>query len=143
MYPSINGCVIIDDIVPDPNIDKHDAPHISVALVADFHLPLPPQYSTHAVQQINRQISVLAAMPPILKVSVGPNVDELKEITYNDNSTHSVRSPKFDGLVTVHIKGETGVAENSSDTYFTHETRSTCTWSMRIQGASDEAHEDN
>ncbi|KAG9119187.1 hypothetical protein FRC07_005937 [Ceratobasidium sp. 392] len=73
-------------------------------------------------------------MPPILKVSIGPNVDELKEITYNDDSSHAVRSPNFDGFVSIHIKGEEGVANSGSNTYFAHESRSTRTWSIRIQG---------
>ncbi|KAG8748471.1 hypothetical protein FRC10_003604 [Ceratobasidium sp. 414] len=73
-------------------------------------------------------------MPPTLKVSVGPNVDELKEITYNDNSSHAVRSPGFDGLISIHIKGGEGVAKSRGDTYFTHESRSTRTWSIRVHG---------
>ncbi|KAG8734594.1 hypothetical protein FRC12_018471 [Ceratobasidium sp. 428] len=73
-------------------------------------------------------------MAPVLKVSIGPNVDKLKEITYNDDSSHAVRSPSFDGLVSVHIKGEEGVANSGSNAYFTHESRSTRTWSIRIQG---------
>ncbi|KAG8717260.1 hypothetical protein FRC08_007888 [Ceratobasidium sp. 394] len=73
-------------------------------------------------------------MPPTLKVSVGPNVDELKEITYNDNSSHAVRSPDFDGLISVHIKGDGGFAKSRNDTYFTHESRSACTWAIQIQG---------
>ncbi|KAG9120233.1 hypothetical protein FRC07_004355 [Ceratobasidium sp. 392] len=73
-------------------------------------------------------------MPPVLKVSIGPNVDELREITYNDSSSHAIRSPNFDGLVSIHIKGEEGIASSGSDTYFAHESRSTHTWSIRIQG---------
>ncbi|QRV76237.1 hypothetical protein RhiJN_04252 [Ceratobasidium sp. AG-Ba] len=73
-------------------------------------------------------------MPPLLKVSVGPSLDDLKEVTYNDNSSHAIRSSSFDGLVSVHIKGEDGVPQKGQDAYFTHESRSTRTWSIRIQG---------
>ncbi|QRV91056.1 hypothetical protein RhiJN_19074 [Ceratobasidium sp. AG-Ba] len=64
-------------------------------------------------------------MPPLLKVSVGPSLDDLKEVTYNDNSSHAIRSSSFDGLVSVHIKGEDGVPQKGQDAYFTHESRST------------------
>jgi hypothetical protein len=73
-------------------------------------------------------------MSPVLKVSLGPNVDDLNEITYNDNSAHAVRSRLFDGLVSVNIKGDSGVTKSSRDTYFDDESRATCTWSIRIQG---------
>lgn len=73
-------------------------------------------------------------MTPSLKVSVGPNVDNLKEIPYNDGSSHAVRSAQFDGMVSVHIKGEQGVAKSDEDAYFDHESRTTRSWSIRIQG---------
>lgn len=73
-------------------------------------------------------------MAPLLKVSLGPSVNDLKEITYNDNSSHAVRNKLFDGLVSVHIRGEEGVANSGNNTYFDDESRATRTWSMRIQG---------
>ncbi|CAE7212654.1 unnamed protein product [Rhizoctonia solani] len=73
-------------------------------------------------------------MPPSLKVFLGPNVDGLKEISYNDGSSHATRSSFFDGVVSVHIKGDFGDAENSKDTYFNDESRAMRTWSISIQG---------
>lgn len=73
-------------------------------------------------------------MAPSLKVSAGPNVDQLKQITYNDGSSHAVRSQSFEGVVSVHIKGEKGIAKSGKDTYFDHESRATRSWSIRIQG---------
>lgn len=82
-------------------------------------------------------------MTPLLKVSVGPNVDSLEEIPYNDGSSHAVRSAQFDGMVSVYIKGEgRGIANSGENTYFEHESRTTRSWSIRIQGASSFAREE-
>ncbi|KAB5594720.1 hypothetical protein CTheo_1867 [Ceratobasidium theobromae] len=75
-------------------------------------------------------------MAPVLKVSVGPNTNELREITYNDNSSHAIQSQSFDGLVCVNIKGFKGGAraQSGNETYFSDPSRATRTWSIRIQG---------
>jgi hypothetical protein len=73
-------------------------------------------------------------MSPSLKVSLGPNVDELKEISYNDASSHSVKSKLFDGIVSVHVKGDFSSGDSSKNTYFNYESRERHTWSIGIQG---------
>ncbi|ELU41712.1 hypothetical protein AG1IA_04260 [Rhizoctonia solani AG-1 IA] len=73
-------------------------------------------------------------MPPSLKISLGPNVDELKEISYNDGSTHVIQSELFDGVVSVHIKGDFGDTNSSKSTYFNDESRARHTWSIALQG---------
>ncbi|KAF8604952.1 DUF1769-domain-containing protein [Ceratobasidium sp. AG-I] len=73
-------------------------------------------------------------MAPLLKVSVGPNIDSLKEIPYSDGSSHEVRSTQFDGMISVHIKGEGGIAKGDKNSYFDHKSRTTCSWAIRVQG---------
>ncbi|KAF8741713.1 hypothetical protein RHS02_03822, partial [Rhizoctonia solani] len=73
-------------------------------------------------------------MPPSLKISLGPNVDELKEISYNDGSAHVIQSQLFDGVVSVHIKGDFGDTNSSKSTYFNDESRARHTWSIALQG---------
>ena len=82
-------------------------------------------------------------MAPLLKVSVGPDVDNLKEIPYNDGSSHEARSAQFDGLISVHIKGEEGIAKSDRNSYFDHKSRNTCSWSIRVQGMLYYAHENH
>ena len=81
-------------------------------------------------------------MAPLLKVSVGPNVDDLKEIPYNDDSSHVVRSAHFDGMISVHIKDEEGVDKGGKNTYFDHESRTNSSWSISIQGVLYCTHEE-
>ncbi|KAF8605131.1 DUF1769-domain-containing protein [Ceratobasidium sp. AG-I] len=73
-------------------------------------------------------------MAPLLKVSVGPNVDSLKEVPYNDYTSHEVRSAQFDGMISVHIKDEEDIAKGGKNAYFDHESRTTSSWSICIQG---------
>ncbi|KDN50156.1 hypothetical protein RSAG8_01492, partial [Rhizoctonia solani AG-8 WAC10335] len=73
-------------------------------------------------------------MPPSLKVSLGPNVGDLREISYNDGSSHAIQSSLFDGVVSVHIKGDFSDTDDSKNTYFNDESRAKCTWSIGIQG---------
>ncbi|CAE6425468.1 unnamed protein product [Rhizoctonia solani] len=73
-------------------------------------------------------------MSPSLKVFLGPSVDDLKEISYNDDSSHAIQSSLFDGVVSVHIKGDFGDNNEIKDTYFNEESRATSTWSIGIQG---------
>ncbi|CAE6396145.1 unnamed protein product [Rhizoctonia solani] len=73
-------------------------------------------------------------MPPSLKVSLGPNLDELEEISFNDGSSHVIQSRLFEGAISVHIKGDFGGTDNSKNTYFNDESRTARTWSIGIQG---------
>ncbi|CAE6424129.1 hypothetical protein ACGC1H_002622 [Rhizoctonia solani] len=73
-------------------------------------------------------------MSPSLKVFLGPNVDDLKEISYNDGSSHAIQSSLFDGVVSIHIKGDFGNNDHSKNAYFNEESRATSTWSIDIQG---------
>ncbi|CAE6521429.1 unnamed protein product [Rhizoctonia solani] len=71
---------------------------------------------------------------PSLRISLGPTVDGLREISYNDGSSHSIHSQLFDGVVSVYIKGDFGDADSSKSTYFNDESRARHTWSIGIQG---------
>ncbi|KAH7344969.1 hypothetical protein B0J17DRAFT_23376 [Rhizoctonia solani] len=73
-------------------------------------------------------------MPPSLKVSLGPNLDELREVSFNDGSSHAIQGRLFEGVISVHIKGDFGNTDNSKNTYFNDESRAARTWSIGIQG---------
>ncbi|CAE6424962.1 unnamed protein product [Rhizoctonia solani] len=73
-------------------------------------------------------------MAPSLKVSLGPNVDELKEVSHSDGSSHTIKSKLFDGVISVHIKGDFNDSDNSKSTYFNVESRARHTWSIGVQG---------
>ncbi|KAJ1311413.1 hypothetical protein OPQ81_009903 [Rhizoctonia solani] len=73
-------------------------------------------------------------MSPSLKIYLGPNIDELREISFNDSSSHTVQSQLFDGVVSVHLKGEFDDNSSGKNTYFNDDSRARCTWSIGIQG---------
>jgi len=78
-----------------------------------------------------------AAMAPRMRVLVGSSLDNVKPISVNDYSVHSIDSADFTASVSVHIDGYVDPDGNPvPDDYFQHESRKSkaVTWSIQCQG---------
>jgi hypothetical protein len=76
---------------------------------------------------------------PRLRVLAGPSAIELADISHivNTYKTHSIQSDRFEGVVSVHIKGFVGEDEKErSSTYFEEAgpERRGVTWSIQVKG---------
>lgn len=72
-----------------------------------------------------------------LRVLAGPNANDLTVISHivNTSKVHHIKSDRFEGVVSVHIKGfvgEDGTTNNT--TYFDAEGRKGVTWSIQVMG---------
>ena len=72
-----------------------------------------------------------------LRVLAGPNANDLTPISHlvNTSKAHRIKSDRFDGLVTVHVKGFVGTDGKTTDSaYFDGEDRKGVTWSIQVTG---------
>lgn len=76
-------------------------------------------------------------MPPCLRVSVGPSLEKLQNITelVNSNKPARISSDLFEGEIVVNIKGfANDKDEYTSSEYFDRADRQGISWSFQVQG---------